>query len=287
MTLGLANQVVSGPFAKETSVAELKGMAVLLTGGSRGIGPIVAEALANRGAKVALAARSRDALENVAARLGRLGCRAIAIPVDLRDSAQREQLVADVLKAFGTVDALVNNAGLETEGAYAELSWSAIRETIEVNLVAPMALTHLVLPEMIKNKAGHIVNIASIAAKSGGPYAAAYSGTKAGLAEWTRALRLELADTGVHFSTIFPGYVRDVGMFTRFGVRSPWFAGSCAPSQVAKAVVDAIEEERVEKIVNSRPLRYSFVLNELSPALGDWLMRVSGVVDFQRRKVGK
>jgi len=181
----------------------------------------------------------------------------------------------------------VNNAGLETEGAYVELPWVAIHETIEVNLVAPMALTRLVLPGMIKRKAGHIVNIASIAAKSGAPYAATYSGTKAGLAEWTRALRLELAGTGVRFSTIFPGYVREVGMFARFGMKSPWIIGSCSPSQVAKAVVDAIEKGTEEKIINSRPLRYSFMLNELSSTLGDTLMRLSGIVDFQRRKVGK
>jgi len=79
------------------------------------------------------------------------------------------------------------------------------------------------------------------------PYAATYSGTKAGLAEWTRALRLELANTGVHFSTIFPGYVREVGMFAKFGIQSPWIVGSCAPSQVAKAVVQAIEKGRLKQ----------------------------------------
>ena len=263
----------------------LKGLVVLLTGGSRGIGPIIAEALVKRGANIALAARSRSGLENVATGLG--GAKTLIIPVDLRESSQREELVSTVLKKFGTIDVLVNNAGLETEGAYAELPWQAIRETIEVNLIAPMALTRLVLPEMLKKKAGHIVNIASIAGKSGGPYAATYSGTKAGLAEWTRALRLELAGTGVRFSTIFPGYVREVGMFAKFGIKSPWIVGSCAPSQVAKAVVHAIEKGRLETIINSRPLRYAFVLNELSPTIGDWLMRFSGVVDFQRRKIGK
>jgi hypothetical protein len=76
-------------------------------------------------------------------------------------------------------------------------------------------------------------------------------------------------------------------MFARFGMKAPWIVGSCSPVQVAKAVVEAIEKGRAERIINSPPLRYSFVLNELSPALGDWLMRLSGVVDFQRRKVGK
>jgi short-subunit dehydrogenase len=268
-------------------MALLKDMVVLLTGGSRGLGPIVAEALAKRGAKIALAARSKSGLHNVAMRLDELGAKTFIMPVDLGQSSQREELISAVLKKFGTIDVLVNNAGLETEGAYAELPWPAIRETIEVNLIAPMALTHLVLPEMLRKKAGHIVNIASIAAKSGAPYAATYSGTKAGLAEWTRALRLELAGTGIQFSTIFPGYVREVGMFSRFGIKSPWIVGSCAPSQVTKAVVHAIEKGRLETIINSRSLRYAFVLNELSPTIGDWLMRFSGVVDFQRRKVGK
>lgn len=266
---------------------QFKGMVVLLTGGSRGLGPIVAEAFAKRGADIALAARSKSGLEDVATRLKALGIRTLAMPTDLRHPSQREKLVADVLAEFGKIDVLVNNAGIETEGAYAELPWSSIQKTVEVNLIAPMALTRLVLPEMLERKSGHVVNIASIAAKSGAPYAATYSGTKAGLAEWTRALRLELDRSGVHFSTIFPGYVRETGMFAKFGLQPPWFVGSCAPSQVAKAVLNAVEKGTAESIVNSRPLRYSFMLNELSPAIGDWLVRASGVANFQRRKVGK
>jgi short-subunit dehydrogenase len=273
--------------AKEQSMEQLKGKVVLLTGGSRGIGPIVAEALGKKGADIALAARSESGLQDVATRLNEIGIKTLVLPVDLGQASQREKLIAFVLKEFGKIDILVNNAGLETEGAYADLSWPSIRETIEVNLIAPMALTHLILPEMLKAKAGHIVNIASIAAKSGAPYAAVYSGTKAGLAEWTRALRLELAGTGVHFSTIFPGYVREVGMFAKFGIKPPWLIGSCSPTQVVKAVIHAIERGSLETIVNSCPLRYAFVLSELSPTIGDWLMHLSGVVDFQRRKVGK
>jgi short-subunit dehydrogenase len=265
----------------------LNGKTVLLTGGSRGIGPVMAEALARRGANIAIAARSKNGLDNVLTRMKELGTQTLSIPVDLRNALQREELVKMVLKRFDRIDILVNNAGIETEGAYADLPWSSIQETIEVNLIAPMALTRLVLPGMLERRDGHIVNIASIAAKSGAPYAAVYSGTKAGLAEWTRALRIELAGTGVRFSTIFPGYVREVGMFAKFGVRPPWIVGSCAPAQVARAVVAALEKGRAERIINSRPLRYSFVLNELSPSIGDRLMRISGVAAFQRRKVGK
>jgi short-subunit dehydrogenase len=157
----------------------LKGMVVLLTGGSRGIGPIIAEALAERGANIALAARSESGLQDVAERLSELGTEVVVMPVDLRESAQRERLVIDVQRKFGKIDVLVNNAGLETEGVYVELPWTSIRETVEVNLIAPMDLTRLVLLKMLERNAGHIVNIASIAAKSGAPYAATYSGTKA------------------------------------------------------------------------------------------------------------
>jgi short-subunit dehydrogenase len=265
----------------------MKEKVVLLTGGSRGMGALIAEALAKRGANLVLVARSESDLQNIARRVAELGIMPLAIPVDLRESSQRQKLVAKVLQKLGKIDILINNAGLETEGAYAELSWQSIAETIEVNLIAPMELVRLVLPSMIEKHSGHIVNIASIAAKSGAPYAATYSGTKAGLAEWTRSLRLELANTGVHFSTIFSGYIREVGMFAKFGMKSPWLVGSCAPSQVVKAIVNAVEKGRIERIINSPPLRYSFAINELSPRVGDWLMNFSGVIDFQRRKVGK
>jgi short-subunit dehydrogenase len=266
---------------------KLEGKKVLLTGGSRGIGPIIAEYLTAHGSIVAIAARSKSNLQEIATNLNNKGHSIEVFAVDLKDGSQREQLVTDVLNKFGTIDILINNAGLETEGGYTELPWTSIQENIEVNLIAPMALTHRILPIMLKNKAGHIVNIASIAAKSGAPYAAVYSGTKAGLAEWTRALRLELTGTGVTFSTIFPGYIREVGMFAKFGMSPPWIVGSCSPYQVATAVVTAIKKSRKEIIVNSNPLRYSFMINDLSPRLGDWLMQISGLADFQRRKVGK
>jgi hypothetical protein len=96
-----------------------------------------------------------------------------------------------------------------------------------------------------------------------------------------------LKDTGVKFSTIFPGYVREVGMFAKFGIKSPWIVGSCSPKQVAVAVSSAIERGWKEKIVNTPPLRYSFVINEAFPSIGDWLMKFSGLVEFQKKKVGK
>lgn len=229
---------------------------------------MIAESLARRGAHLALAARSQEGLIHVAESLKKFDVQTMTVAVDLAQPDQRHELVSTVLEKFGAIDILINNAGLETEGAYLSLSWGKIHETLEVNLVAPMELTYLVLPHMLEKKMGHIVNIASIAAKCGGPYAATYDATKAGLAEWAYGLHLELANTGVNFSTIFPEYITGIGMFARFGVTTPRAMGSCTPTQVAIAVVKAIEHNTLDVIVNSIPNCLFYALRELSPSLG-------------------
>jgi short-subunit dehydrogenase len=265
----------------------ISGKRVLLTGGSRGLGPVIAEALACRGAHIALVARSEEGLNNTAKSLSKYGIQTVIIPADLSQPDQQHGLISKVLDKFGSIDILINNAGLETEGAYLDLPWEAIQQTVDVNLIAPMALTYEVLPHMVKRKSGHIVNIASVGAKSGGAYAATYCGTKAGLAEWAKGLRQELEAERIYFSTVFPGYVTDVGMFARFHMTPPALIGSCTPSQVANAVVRAIEKNKLEVLVNSSPNALVAAISELSPGLGDWIVKRVGAVDFQRRKVRK
>jgi short-subunit dehydrogenase len=260
---------------------------ILLTGASRGVGVFIARALAERGARLALVARSRDLLQRLANELGLQDENVFVMGADLTDDSDRRRVVDRVLDVFGNIDILINNAGLEAEGTFVDLTMADIRNAVELNLLTPMALTHLVLPHMLANKSGHIVNISSIGGKSGAPYDATYCGTKAGLAEWTRGLRIEMEGTGVDFSTIFPGFVTEVGMFARFNMKTPWVTGSCTPEQVAAAVVTAILHKKREMIVNSQPLRPIFALSALFPSLGDWLIHRTGVVAFQRRKVGK
>ena len=167
----------------------LQDKVVLLTGGSRGLGPNIAQALVIKGARIVLVARSRSTLQEVTTQLGGHAGNAQFMTVDLRQPSEREELVTQLLMKFGKIDILINNAGLETEGAFIEQPWCAIEETIEVNLLAPMALTRLVLPGMLERKTGHIVNIASVTAKTGAPYAAVYSGSKAGLiGDWLMRL---------------------------------------------------------------------------------------------------
>jgi short-subunit dehydrogenase len=224
-------------------------------------------------------------LERAGASLQPLKVKILTVRADLIHAPERQRLVSEVLREFGRIDVLINNAGIESEGRFLDLSWDRIEQTIAVNLSAPVHLTQLVLPQMLARSQGHVVHLASIAARVGVPYDAVYSGTKAALARWSEALRRELAGTGIHLSTVFPGYVTEVGMFARFGLRPPWLAGSCTPAEVAAGVLQAIERERTEVMVNSQPLRPALALIELFPSFGDWFMRRSGVLEFQRRKV--
>lgn len=266
-------------------MSEITNRNVVITGGSRGIGVYLARAFALQGARIALVARSEQGLRTVASNLDRYDVTVDIFPTDLSIEQERLQLVKDIRSRFGSIDILVNNAGLETEGRFADLSWEELRRTVEVNLLAPLSLTYQILPEMLTRNRGHIVNIASIAAKSGSPYDAVYGGTKAGLAEWTRAMRLELRETAVRFTTILPGYVRETGMFAKFGVKAPWASGSCRPEQVAEAVIQAVRKNTRERVVNSHPLRWFFAMNDLWPALADWILQVTGIIDFQRTKL--
>jgi len=125
-------------------MTQINGKYLLLTGGSRGIGPVIADALARRGAHIALAARSQEGLNRVAESLRKFEMQILTVSVDLAKPAERRKLVSTVLEKFGAIDILINNAGLESEGAYLDLPWETIRETLEVNLIAPMELTYLV-----------------------------------------------------------------------------------------------------------------------------------------------
>ncbi len=268
-------------------MSDLSGALALVTGASRGIGPRIAEALARAGVqRMALVARDADALEQVASRLRAAGVRALAFPADLTRSADRAALIPRVEAALGPIDVLVNDAGVETVGPFVGLAADAIFATVELNLTAPMHLARLVLPGMLRRGGGHLVNIASIAGKKGAPYEAVYSGTKAGIIEWTGALRAELAGTGVSLSVVCPGFVTGEGMFARFGLAPPRLIGSCTPEEVAAAVVRAIRKDLPEIIVNSLPLRPLLAVGALSAGAGAWLLRRLGVVEFQRRKAG-
>jgi short-subunit dehydrogenase len=180
---------------------EIAGKIILITGASEGIGAACAREFLNRGAEVALMARNREKLEQVAPG------KALAVPGDLTIAADRERCVEQTLARYGRIDILINNAGA---GLYAP-SWQAdpeqVRALWELNFFAPLEMVRLVAPLMRKQKSGMVVNVGSIAGKVTLPWLTLYSSTKYALGSWTDGLRMELRRDGIHAMTVCPGYV--------------------------------------------------------------------------------
>jgi short-subunit dehydrogenase len=249
---------------------DLKNKTAIVTGASRGIGTYIAQALAQEHMKLVLAARSVPELEEVAQRLQQEGYQVLAVPTDVTDPSALEALVEAARREFGTVDVLVNNAGSETLDTYHRLVWEEVYHTLEVNLTAPMRLTHLVLPGMLSQRRGHIVNISSLAARNAVTNQEPYCTSKAGLWGFTVALRASYRGSGVSASAICPGFIKGVGMFQRIqdmsGVKTPFY-GASPPEKVASAVVRAIKQNLPEVIVNPVPVRPFLALEALFPRL--------------------
>jgi short-subunit dehydrogenase len=264
------------------------GDTVLLTGASGGLGRFMARAFADYQVNQALVAHPGVSLEELRKEVEDRGGKAIAITCDLRDATQRRHLLADVRKALGRVDLLVNNAGVEFTSAYDELSEESIYETLRVNLEAPMILSRLVLPEMLERKRGFIVNISSLAGKSGPAFQEPYAATKAGLINFTASLRATYRGSGVSASVIVPGFV-EAGIYAKLkaksGCSAPALIGTSPPEAIPRAVMRAIEADLPEIIVNPLPIRPLLAFIALFPSWGEWVVGKLGTNQFFRRVV--
>jgi short-subunit dehydrogenase len=262
------------------------GNTVLLTGASGGLGVVLARAFAALKTRIALVAYPGTGLDDLQREVERQGGTALAFVADLRDSAERRALVEEVGRTLGPVDILINDAGVEFTSLYHELSEENIRDVISVNLEAAMILTRLLLPGMLERGRGHIVNMSSLAAKSGPALQEPYAATKAALIAFTASLRATYAGTGVSASAIVPGFVQ-AGIYARLeaqsGQAAPALLRACPPEWVARAVLRSIEKDLPEVIVNRYPIRPMLMLSTLSPSLGEWLSARVGVHDFFRR----
>ena len=183
---------------------DLKGRVAVITGAAQGIGYAAAERMLASGASVVLWDLNAAKLNDAETALSKLGKVTAAI-VELSLQADVEAATADAIKAHGRIDILVNNAGITGgNGPTWELDPAVWRQVVEVNLVAPFLTCRAVVPQMIKQGYGRIVNIASIAGKEGNPNASHYSASKAGLIALTKSLAKELATKGVIVNAVAP-----------------------------------------------------------------------------------
>lgn len=249
----------------------IHGKVALITGASQGIGAACAAAFRRRGARLALAARSRDTLRAVG------GADALVCPADLTDPEARRRVVEATLERYGSVDILINNAGV---GLYAP-SWSApldpVRAMFELNLFVPVALAALVAPHMRARRSGVIVNVSSIAGRLTLPWLTLYSATKHALSSFTDGLRMELRRDGVHVMEVCPGYVKTsfqehvlAGRPPERLVRSRRFAVTA--EECAEAIARGVEHDA--RAVFTPPVGRLFVwLHRLLPRVVDAQMR--------------
>ncbi len=186
----------------------LDGKVALVTGGSRGIGKGIARGLAREGASVVISARPSASLEQTEGELRAAGATVLAVPADVTEEAQVEQLFATTMERFGRLDVLVNNAGAFDGGPVDQLSLEAWNKVIGVNLTAPFLCTRAAMRIMKQQRSGRIINVASISAQRVRPNSAAYSASKHGVWGLTQVAALEGREYGVAVSCLYPGNTR-------------------------------------------------------------------------------
>jgi short-subunit dehydrogenase len=252
------------------------GQVVIVTGASSGIGEAAAREFGRRGASVVLAARRVDRLEAVATDIEKMGTGAVALPVaaDLSKLADIENLVETARARFGRIDVLFNNAG------FGRLNWlekldpvKDIAAQFEVNVLGVVQTTRQVLPVMIAQKGGHIINMASMAGLVGTPTYTIYAASKFAVRGFSEALRREVAPWGIKVSVVFPGgvttdFASHAGIERKTTATTPaWMRLSA--DDVARAVAGLVDRPRAELVI-SWPFRFSVMLNKLLPGLVDW-----------------
>lgn len=199
-------------------MGQLDGRVALVTGASRGLGRAIALAFGVVGASVAVTARTQPTLESVAAMIEENGTTALAIPADLGHEAEIAPVAEKTLERFGRIDILVNNAGIvHPRVDLVEFDIALWRQVIDVNLVAAALLTKAVLPSMIANRSGKIINMSSIGGRKGAKGRSAYRVTKAGLISLTESVAAEVKPYNIDVVCICPGATDTEGYREAFG----------------------------------------------------------------------
>lgn len=248
---------------------KISGSTILITGASGGIGGAIARQLAQRGASLILVNRDGDKLEAFAAELRAAGGKITTLVGDLATPGEPARLVQEALDQAGAIDILINCAGVQNFGFFAQEAAADTAMLFHINTIAPIALANAVLPHMLENKKGQIVNVGSIFGSIGFPCFASYSASKFALRGFSEALRRELAGSGVGVTYVAPRFTRTA--FNRSAVTRMANAlkmNQDEPESVAASVIATIERDGRERYLGW-PEKLFVRINSILPRVVD------------------
>lgn len=257
-------------------MSNLENKVILITGASSGFGEDAALVFAAEGCKIVLAARRLDRLQNLAAKIQDAGGEAIAIPVDIVDSVDMENMVKTTIDLYGHIDILFNNAGIGRVDWFENHSLERdINTLVQVNLTALMQVTRAVLPYMFARGEGHIINMVSVAGFLASPLITSYAASKHGARGFTDALRREVAPLGIKVSGIYPGpafteFGQHVGKNDAYHSVGSMFKFHMTSKYVANRVLDVAKRPRRSLIIPWW-FRILTAFDTLLPVVVDWI----------------
>jgi NAD(P)-dependent dehydrogenase (short-subunit alcohol dehydrogenase family) len=281
---------------------DLRGKSVLITGGSRGLGLVMAREFASEGARVAICARDPVELERARQDLARRGAEVLAVPCDVTERAQVNELIQLVGRHFGAIDVLVNNAGVIQVGPAEVMTLDDYDEAMRVHFWGPLYTTLAALPDMRRRRAGRIVNISSIGGKIGVPHLVPYSASKFALVGLSEGLRAELVKDGILVTTVCPGLMRtgsprNATFKGQHRAEYAWFSISDAlpvtsiqAERAARQIIDATKRGDAELILTTQAVvavKFHQLFPELSAdlrALVNRLLPATGGIGTNRAK---
>ena len=209
----------------------LEGKTVIITGASRGIGKGIAEVFAQQGANIAFTYRSSDEkAKSLEEELSVNGCKAKGYKSDASDFDAAQKLAADVLEEFGSIDVLVNNAGITKDGLLMRMSEDDFDSVMDINMKSVFNMTKAVLRPMLKQRKGSIINMSSVVGVKGNAGQSNYSASKAAINGFTKSTALELGSRNIRCNSIAPGFIET-------------------------EMTEALEEEQINEWRNSIPLK--------------------------------
>jgi short-subunit dehydrogenase len=287
---GLAAGLVAREFYRRSQEEEISGSAVLITGGSRGLGLALARRFARERCRIAICARDEDELARAAEDLAARHAQVMTVRCDVTKRSEVEQMIRDVESRYGRIDILVNNAGQIQVGPIETMTIDDVENAMQVMFWGVVYPTMTLLPSMLFRNSGRIVNITSIGAKVAVPHLVPYTCAKYAAAGFSEGLRSELAQSGVTVTTIAPGLMR-TGSYNAaefkgdqeaesawFGVSSSMPGMSMDAGRAARQIVSAVKRGQAEKILTT-PANMIAKLHGIAPGLSqDLLGAVAGLV---------